>query len=185
MISIRVHPKGIPIDLRLAVTAPRGVEFKQDILVIVDDKILVAMAHDNSDRALLGLRNGLGLDAGINLAVKDILDEFANLLGVNFLRLVIGVLGVLGGLLDGESGELLGLQVKVAGVGTEQRGVEGNDVDVTTVLLSNGAEVLSELLALLRSLREDVSQRNASLKWEKGLAWGREHGGNLKQRTAM
>ena len=160
----------MPIDLRLAVAAPRGIEFKQDILVIVNDKILVAMAHDNGDRTLLCLGNRLRLDTRINLPVKNILNKFANILGVHLLRLIIGVSSILGGLLDSESRKLLWFQVKVASVGTKQFGIEGDDVDFTTVLLRNRAEFFSELLTLLRGLREDVSQRNTSLKWEEKLA---------------
>ena len=145
-------------------TAPGSVKLQQDILVIVDDKFLVAEANNNGDGALLGLRNRLRLDAGINLAIKNILDELANLLGINLLGLVVGVLGVLGGLLDGKSRELFGLQVQIAGVGPESLRVKGDDVNLTTVLFSNRAEVLGEFLALFLSLGKNVSQRNPGLK---------------------
>lgn len=149
--------------LRLAVTAPGSVELDENVLLVVNDNLLVVLAHNNGDWALLGLGDGLRLDAGVNLAVQNVLDELADLLGVELLGLVVGVLGVLAGLLDGEGGEVLGLQVQVAGVGTKQLGVQGNNVDVSAVLLGDGAEVLSELLALLGGLSEDIGQRDTSL----------------------
>lgn len=73
--------------------------------------------------------------------------------------------------MDGEGGELLGLEVQVAGVGTEELSVQGDDVDFTTVLLGDGAEVLSELLTLLSGLGEDVGQGKAGLRIvSKGLS---------------
>jgi hypothetical protein len=51
------------------VTAPRGIELEQDILVVVDDELLVALTDNNGDRALLGLGDGLGLDARLDLAI--------------------------------------------------------------------------------------------------------------------
>jgi hypothetical protein len=150
-------------DLRLAVTAPRSVELEQDILVVINDKLLVATAYNHSDWTLLGLGNRLRLDAGLNLAINDVLDEFANFLSVNLLGLIVGVLGVLGGILDSESGENLRLQVKVAGVSTKELGVEGNNVDLSAVLGSDRAEFLSELIALLFGFRENIGQGNTGL----------------------
>jgi hypothetical protein len=98
-------------NLRLAVSAPRSVELNEDILLIVDDNLLVVTSNNNGDRSLLGLRDRLGLNARLDLSVKDILDELANLLYIELLVLVVWVLRVLGGLLDSEGGELLGLKV--------------------------------------------------------------------------
>lgn len=144
-------------------TAPRSVELEQDILVVINDKLLVATAHDHSDWTLLGLGNRLRLDARLNLAINDIFYELANFLGVNLLGLVVGVLGVLGGILNGESGEDLRLQVEVAGVSTKEFSVEGNDVDLSAVLGSDRAEVLSELIAFLFGLGENIGQWNTGL----------------------
>lgn len=146
----------------LAVATPGSVVLNQNILLVVDDNILEATA-DNDGDALLGLGDGLGLNAGLNLAAKDVLDELADLLGVNLLGLLEGVLGVLGDILDSEGGEVLGLEVQVAGVGTEELGVEGDDVDFTAVLLGDGTEVSGELLALLGGLGEDVGKGNTGL----------------------
>lgn len=148
---------------RLAVTAPRGIELQQDILVIVDDELLVALADNNGDRALLGLGDGLGLDTRLDLALQNILDELANGLGLDLFGLVEGVLDVLCGVLDGKGWERLWLQIKVASVGTKQLGIQGDNVDGTAVLLGDRLELVGEGLALLRGLREDVRQRNTSL----------------------
>lgn len=150
-------------SLRLAVSTPGGIELDQDILVVVNDQVLVGVGDNDGNGTLLLLGDGLRLDAGLNLAVQDLLDELANLLGINLLRLVVRVLGALDGVLNGECRELLGVQVQVVGVSTESLSIDGSDVDSAAVLLSDGLEVLSELLALLGGLSEDVGQRNASL----------------------
>lgn len=150
----------------LAVSTPGSVVLDKDILLVFLHNLLEVVANDDSDGSLLGLGDGLGLDAGFNLAGEDILDEFANFLGVKLLVLVVRVLGVLGALsdfLDSESGELLGLKVEIAGVGTEELSIKGHDVDLSTVLLSDGAEVSSELLTLLGGLGEDVGKGNSGL----------------------
>lgn len=144
-------------------SAPGSVEFDEDILLVINDNLLVVAAHNHGNGAFLGLGDRLGLDARLYLAVQDVLDELADLLGVKLLGLVIGELGVLGGLLDGEGRELLGLKVQVAGVGAEELRIKGDDVDGPTVLLSDGAEFFSELLTLLSGLSEDVRQRKTSL----------------------
>lgn len=150
-------------NLRLAVPAPGSVKFDQDILFVVNDNFLVVAANNNSNRSLLGLGNGLGLEARVNLAVKDVLDELADILGINLLVLVVRVLGVLGSVLDSESRELLGLKVEVVSVSTEELSIKGNNVNSSTVALSDGTEISSELLAFLGSLGEDVSQGNTGL----------------------
>lgn len=144
-------------------STPGGVELDEDILVVVDDQVIVGVGDDNGNRTLLLLGDGLRLDAGLDLAVQDLLDELANLLGIDLLALVVGELRALGGVLNGEGRELLGVEVQVVGVSAESLSIDGSNVDSAAVLLSNGLEVLSELLALLGSLSEDVGQRNARL----------------------
>lgn len=144
--------------------APRGVELKEDVLIIVNDKLLVAVSHNGRDRTLLRLRDGLRLDARLHFAIEDVLDEFADILGVHFLGLVVGILGVLLGVLDGKGGELLGIEVKVISVGTEQLRVNGGDVNSTAVLFSNRLELLRKFLTLLGGFRENVCQRDTSLQ---------------------
>lgn len=150
-------------NLRLAMSAPGSVKLDQHILLIVNDDLLVVAANNYGNRALLSLGNGLGLEARFNLAVKNVLDKLADIIGINLLALVVRVLGVLGSVLDSESRELLGLQVEVASVSAEELSIEGNNVDSSTVGLSDGTEISSELLTLLRSLGEDISQRNTCL----------------------
>ena len=158
-------------DLRLAVSTPGGVEFQENVLLVVNDKFLVAVTHNHGNITLLAFGNGLGLDAGLNFAINHVLDELSNLLGVNLLGLVVWVLSILGGLLDRKSGEGLGLQVEVSSVGTEQLGVEGDNVDLPAVLSSDRTEVLGELLALFGGLREDVGQGKSSLREERKISY--------------
>lgn len=76
-------------------SAPWCVKLKKNILVIVDNELLVSVGHDDGDRTFLSLGNGFRLDARVNLAIKNVLNERANLLGGNILGLVPRELGVL------------------------------------------------------------------------------------------
>lgn len=148
-------------------STPGCVEFKKDILVFIKDNVLVGVRHDNSDWAFLGLGNRLRLDARLRLAIKNILDKFTNVLGLELLALVIGVLGVLLGVLDGEGREFLRVQVEVSSVGAEQLSIDCGDVDSALVFLGNRLEVLGKLIALLLGFGENVCQWNTGLKTRK------------------
>jgi hypothetical protein len=146
----------------LAVTAPGSVELNQDILGVIEDNVIVALGDYNSDGTLLGLGDGLRLDARLNLASGEVLNELGNVVMCDLLLLVEGELLVLDNLLDGERGELVSLEVQVTGVSAEGLGVNCGKVDLALELLSDGLEGIAKLLALLRSLREDVCEGNAS-----------------------
>jgi hypothetical protein len=147
----------------LAVSAPRGVEFEKNILLVVNDVLLVGGGNDNVD-ALLLLGNGLRLDGRVDLAFKEILDELADGLLGDLFVLVVGELGVLGGVLNGEGGPLANLEVEVASVLAEGLGVNGSKVDLALELLGDGLQFGGEFLALLLGLGEDVGKRNAGLR---------------------
>lgn len=146
----------------LAVTAPGGVELNQDILLVIKDNLLVVLGNDNSDGTVVGLRDGLGLDAGLHLAGRELLNELGDVIVGDLLLLVKGELLVLDGLLDGERGELVGGEVEVAGVSTERLGVDGSEVDLAAVLLSDGLQGGAKFLTLLGGLGEDVGEGKAS-----------------------
>lgn len=150
-------------NIRLAVTAPGSVELEQDILVVVNDLGLVGVGNDDGDRALLLLGNGLGLDAGLDLSTKVVLNVLGDGLLGDLLLLVEGELLVLGRVLDGEGGPLADLEVEVGTVLTESLSVNSGEVDDTLLLFGNGLQGLGEFLALLGSLSEDVGEGNASL----------------------
>lgn len=145
-------------------STPGSVELDEDILLVVDNNLLVVTTNDNGDRALLSLRNGLRLNAGIHFTVNDILNELANVLSVNLFGLIVRVLGILGSVLDSESREVLGLKVEVASVGAIEFSIKGNNVNGAAVLFSDGTEIGRELLPLLGGLSKDVSQGNAGLR---------------------
>lgn len=150
----------------LAVSAPGGVELKKNILVVVDNEVLVALGDDHGGTRLLLLGNRLALDAGLNLALNKLLNESADSLLADVLGGTLlgeGVLLVLGDVLDGEGRPGADLEVKVAGVLTESGSVDGSEVDLSTVLLSDGLQVGGERLALLRGLGEDVGKGKAGL----------------------
>jgi len=149
-----------------AVAAPGGVEFKEDVFVVVDDDVLVVFGDDDGDGAFLLFGDRLALDARLELAGDVVVDEGADVLGADVFGAAlfgIGELEVLGGVLDGESGPGASLKVEIRGVLAEGGGVDGGKVHLALVLLGDGLEVLGEGLALLGSLREDVSERNARL----------------------
>jgi protein disulfide-isomerase A1 len=58
-------------------TAPWGIVFEQDILVVVHDDVLVVAGYNDMDRTLLGLGKRLRLDARLDLAIKY--EELASL----------------------------------------------------------------------------------------------------------
>ena len=77
--------------------------------------------------------------------------------------MVIRVLRVLRGILDGKGRERLGVKVEVSGMGTKSLSVNCGYVDSAPVLLCNGFELLSELSALFLGFGEYVSQGDAGL----------------------
>lgn len=146
----------------LAVTAPGGIELKENVLVVVHNNILVVLGDDDVDRA--GLRGGdlLRLDAWGDLASSKVADELLDGSLADLLGLVEGELGVLGSFLDGESRPLL-LEVEVGSVGTEGGSINGGKVDLALELLGNVGDSLNELLLVLVALlNEEVGKRNAS-----------------------
>lgn len=150
-----------------AVAAPRGVEFEENILVVVKDDFIVVLCYHNCDRAFLLLWDGLALDAGIDLAADVVSDEGADALGCDgsdVTGLSEGELQVLARVLDGEGWPLANLKIEVAGVLAEGFGVNGSEVDLALVLLSDGFEGLRERFAVLFALGENVSEWDAGLK---------------------
>ena len=150
----------------LAVSAPGGVELKKNILVVVDNEVLVALGDNHGGTRLLLLGNRLALDAGLNLALNELLNESADSLLADVLGGTLlgeGVLLVLGDVLDGEGGPGANLKVEVAGVLAESGSIDGSEVDLSAVLLSDGLQVGGERLALLRGLGEDVGEGKARL----------------------
>lgn len=151
----------------LAVSTPWCVELEENILLAVDHNLLVVLGHDNGDWAILLLWDRLAFDGRLNLASNKVLDEASNLLLAECLGragLGVGELLVLGGVLDSECGPCANLEVEVASVLAESAGVNGSEVDLALVLLSNWLEGLGESLTLLGGLGEDVGEWDAGLK---------------------
>ena len=106
-------------NLRLAVSAPRGIKFKKHVVVIVDHNILIAVGYNNLNGVFLLFWNRLRLDAWIDFTVDEILHECAHVIHSKLLTLVIWELLVLDSFLDGKGGPFVYLQVEIAGVSTE------------------------------------------------------------------
>ena len=144
-------------------TAPWGVEFNEHIIFIINDDVFIVVCHDHLNWTFLLLRNGLRLDAWLDLAVNKVLDEFIHIIVGELLGLVEGELLVLDCFLDGEGGPLVRLKVEVAGVSTERFGVNGCEANCSFVFLGERLEGLSQFGALFWGFREDVRERDASL----------------------
>ena len=148
---------------RFAMTAPWSIELDQDIFLVVKHDIFVVLRNNHRYRSFLLLRDGLGLDAGLDLAINIVLHELAHVLVGNFCS-GEGELLVLDCILDSEGRPFADLEVQVAGVSAESFGINGGKVDFALVFLSEGLELSGELCPFLGSFREDVGKWNASLQ---------------------
>lgn len=105
--------------VRFAVTAPRGVEFEKNVLLVIENDIFVIVGDHNLHRSLLLLWDGLRLDTGLHLAINEILDKISDSFLGQFLALVEGELLVLDGFLDSESGPFVDFKIQIACVSAE------------------------------------------------------------------
>lgn len=129
------------------------------------------MGYNDGDGAIVLLGNRLALDARLNLTINKVLGKFANVLGIKLLVLGIGEFLVLLNFLDGKGGELVGLEVQVAGVSSESLGIDSSDVDLTLVLFSNWLQLQGKGVTLLRSLSEYVGQWDTGLGGQSQQGW--------------
>ena len=130
------------ISVRFAVTAPWGVEFQEYVIIIVHHNIFVVVGNDDLYWPFLFLGDWLRLDAWLDLAVKELLHEGANVLLGDLLLLVKGELLVLDDLLNGEGGPFAVLQIQVLRVGAESFCVNRGEVDFALMLLGKGLQGL-------------------------------------------
>jgi hypothetical protein len=128
-----IHPE--QENIRFAVTTPRGIEFHQDVLVVVDDDIIVIMCHNDRDWTLLLLGDGLRLDTGLDLAIEKVGHEFTNLFLGDLLGLVEGEFLVFDCFLNRKGRPGADFQIQVASVGTKRLCINGSEVDFTLELL--------------------------------------------------
>ena len=142
--------------LRFAVTAPRGVEFEKNIVIVIQNNFLVVVGYHDLNRALLLLWNRLRLDAGVNLALNKLLDESANLVVRNFLVLVKGEFLVLDSLLDSKCGPFAIFEVEVTSVCTECLGINGSEAEDPLMLLCQWLEFNCQFSPLFWGFREYV-----------------------------
>ena len=119
-------------------TTPWCIEFKEDIILVFNDHILVIVGDNNLDRALLLLGNRLRLDAGLNLAIDEVLDELADFIMCDLLVLAVGELGILNGVLNGEGGPFPFFKIQISSVCAKSFSVYCCEVDGSLVLLREG-----------------------------------------------
>ena len=82
----------------------------------------------------------------------------------NLLALVEGEFLVLNCFLDSDGGPFVDFKVKVAGMGAEGFGVDGCDVELAFVFLSDGLQLFGESSALFLCFGENVAQGDSSLR---------------------
>ena len=145
-------------------TAPWGIEFKEDVILVFDDHILVIMRDNDLDGPFLLLRNGLRLDAGLDLAVNEVLDEFADFVVCDLAFLAEGEFGVLDCVLDGKGGPFSILKIQVASVCAEGFGIDCSEIDRSLVLLGEGLQCRCEFCALFGCFGEDVGEGDLGLE---------------------
>lgn len=150
--------------LRFTVTAPGGVELEKNIVLIFQNDFFVVVGHNDLNRALLLLWNGLRLDAGGHLAVHELLNECANIVVCKLLVLIKRKFLIFDGLLDGESWPFAILEVQITGMCAESLSVNGGEADDTLVLLRERLEFGGQLSTLLWGFCEDIGQWDASLE---------------------
>jgi len=142
------------VNLRFAVSAPRGIELNQDVFGVVKNDILVRVCYDNCDRTLLFLWNRLRLDAGFQVAINKVLDKCANSL---LCELALEwVFLVLDRLLDGECRPSVCRKVEVSGMSAECLCVDGGKVDFALIFLGDWLQGSREFGSLFRRFGEDV-----------------------------
>jgi hypothetical protein len=124
------------------VTAPWSVEFHENVFISLHHDILVVVRYDDFDGTVLLLWDWLALDAGLDLAVHEVLNEIADFLLCELLALIQGELLVLDSLLDGKGGPLVHFKIQITGVGAEGFGVNDGEVDLALVFLGNWLEGL-------------------------------------------
>ena len=56
-------------------SAPRSIELDEGITAAVRDQLLEVLAHSNLDWAVVVLRDGFGLDEGLQFTVNHVLGE--------------------------------------------------------------------------------------------------------------
>ena len=88
-------------------------------MIILQNNLFVVVGYDDLYWTFLLFWDGLRLDARIDLAINKVLNERANIFNCKLLVLIEGELLILDGLLNGECGPLIDLQVQIAGVGSE------------------------------------------------------------------
>lgn len=151
-----------PENSRFAMAAPWSIELQQNVLGVIQNNVIVIMRNNHLDWTILRLRDGLRLDARLDLAVHKVLNKGANGFLGDFLGLIKRKLLVLDCLLNGKGRPLL-LQVEVASVSTEGLRINRGNVNYPLVLQSDRLQRLSELSALFWGFGENVRQGNASL----------------------
>lgn len=124
---------------------------------------MVVVGHNDLDVVVLLVWDWLRLDAWLHFAINEILNEFANVLGCEFLFLIKRELLVLGSLLNRKGGPFIGDKVKIPGMSAKGFGVNCREGQDALVLFCNGLEGFGQFSSFLWGFCEDVGERETSL----------------------
>lgn len=117
-------------------TAPGCIKLNENILVVIKNIVLEGLANNNMNGTILLLGDRLTLDIGSKLAGDKLTNVLDNLIrGGDLILRKDGVLVVALHVVDGKSGELLVVQVKVRSVGTKGLSINETNVKVGLDLL--------------------------------------------------
>ena len=138
---------------------PASVELDEDITVIVEDDLLKLLANQVENRLILNVRDGLGLQLGLELVVEEERNLLLSGLGGELLALVEGVLKLLLEVLDDERGPLGLAEVEGTSVVAVLDSVDPDKVDLALVLGGDGLERVDVLVVLLvGGVNEEVGE---------------------------
>lgn len=110
--------------------APSSIELDKDVLSIVEDDALELLANKVIDTLVLGLGNGLTLKLGLETTIEIPGNPVGDASGVDWLRLIKGVLELFHKVLDDKAGPFGFLKVESFAMVAEFNGINPNKVDL-------------------------------------------------------
>lgn len=139
---------------------PGRVELDEDVTLLVKHDLVELLANKVEDGLVLDLRDGLGLEFGLELVIQEERNLLLRGLRGPLLMLVVRVLELLLKVLDDKRGPLGLGEVQGTSVVGIFNSVNPDEVDLALVLRSDRPERIDVLLVLLiRGVNEEVGKR--------------------------
>ena len=134
----------------LAMAAPGGIELNKDVLSVIEDNGLEALADEDDDIAILSLGDFLGFEVSLEFTGFPVVDEVKDISFGDF-GIHVEFLEVSSGVVDSDSGEVLASDTDVLGEsGLEAfSDVSDDNLDLALDLSGDGGEDGVEFSSLL------------------------------------